>query len=256
MKNQILADINFKEIVCYDKQPVPAWRYPKQINCDGYCIKCEELGFLEHPARLDLMSHGCDTSDFESVLGELPVYENTVKSPVMFLLENPGGDYKNGAQVFYKNFRKQPPVNHYYWMPNDIDKWPESFSDFIGNWNFYGPYFAYLMRKHLIKNAYITNLTKCKIVSGSSKSSSLATKNCIDSIFSKELKEFSPKVVFAFGGASFRGFNRLCNTSSCRLIELKHPSYIKKKWHLSGKTQIELLDENDKKIAAGLKGVL
>lgn len=46
-------------------------------------------------------------------------------------------------------------MNHYYWTPN-LEAWPSSATDLRGS--FYGPYFAYLMRRHQLRNVYITNL--------------------------------------------------------------------------------------------------
>ena len=164
MKNNLLAKINFQEILNYHGQPIVQNSYSKPLNCHGYCISCEESGLLQQTGgRLELMSHGCDSSDFETLLGLLPKEGLQVKQPILFLLENPGEDYGNGMPIEFRGFRKKPPVYHYYWTPN-IENWPERISQFNGN--FYGPYFAYLMRKHQLINVYITNLIKCKWIRG------------------------------------------------------------------------------------------
>jgi len=164
MKNGFLAKINFEDILDYQGQPIVKNTYSKPLNCRGYCISCEESGLLKQTGgRLELMSHGCDSSDFETLLGPLPNEELKINQPILFLLENPGADYGNGMPIEFRGFRKQPPLKHYYWTPN-IRIWPEQIDQFNGN--FYGPYFAYLMKKHHLINVYITNLIKCKWIRG------------------------------------------------------------------------------------------
>src|SRR4051812_47984659 len=102
MRNAKLVDINFREIVDYGGQPPVKNKYEPPLHCPGYCISCEESGLLKDSGgKLDLMSHGCDSWDFKSLLGELPGDAPgagpRLHEPVMFLLENPGGDYSNGA---------------------------------------------------------------------------------------------------------------------------------------------------------------
>ncbi len=92
------------------------------------------------------MSHGADTADFEVVLGPRPDNgQPPVIAPIMFLLQDPGKDYGNGQEVLFGGFRKRPPVRHYYWTPAP-GPWPKHPDEFGGD--FYGPYFAYLMRTH------------------------------------------------------------------------------------------------------------
>jgi hypothetical protein len=61
------------------------------------------------------MSHGCDSADFEAILGYMP--ENDVppvEQHVLFLLENPGGQYRNGEKRKFGCHQKEPQVNRYY----------------------------------------------------------------------------------------------------------------------------------------------
>ncbi len=73
MKDRRLADLNFQELLHYGGQPPVRNRYSPPIACAGYCVSCEDAGLLQKTGmQLDLMSHGCDTSDFEELLGLMP----------------------------------------------------------------------------------------------------------------------------------------------------------------------------------------
>jgi len=146
MLDDNLANLNFCRLLHYGGRPRPRVQntYNPPLPCSGYCVACEDSGrVFDNPGdHFDQMSHGCDTSDFEELLGRLPNARNSF--PIMFLLKNPGGDYNNGNIVPYQGYNKQPPVNHYYWTPN-IDEWPNNTEALP---NLYGPYFAYLMNQH------------------------------------------------------------------------------------------------------------
>ena len=146
MKDIRLADLNFREVVNYGGQPPVQNEYANPLKCHEYCVSCEDSGLIcRTGGRVDLMSHGCDSADFQEVLGPMPAEGAEVHRPVLFLLEDPGAHYGNGAPVDFSDFRKQPPVNHYYWTPN-VPTWPVRVADFKKN--FYGPYSASLMRRH------------------------------------------------------------------------------------------------------------
>lgn len=248
--NELLADLNFKSIVDYGGQPIAKSRYATPQPCFGYCTSCEDSGLLEQTGgRLDLMSHGCDSSDYESVLGPMPSSGIECHDPILFLLENPGGDYGNGAPVEWRGHKKQPPVNHYYWLPHN-DKWPDEPKDFCGN--FYGPYFAYLMKKHGLKNVYITNVIKCKWVPEQGKRDEGALRNhCINRYLKREVEIFLPKIAFCFGNSAF-GWSAEALHGRCERVLLYHPQYIEARHRVHGRTQKEVFDENDMRIIKGI----
>jgi hypothetical protein len=67
MNNQALVDLNFRDIIDYGGQPPVRHRYDPPLACQGFCVACEENGLVSiSGGRLDLMSHGCDSSDFEA----------------------------------------------------------------------------------------------------------------------------------------------------------------------------------------------
>jgi hypothetical protein len=114
MKDTRLADLNFKDLLQYGGQPEVKNSYNPPLQCSGYCVTCDE----KNPRiQLDLMSHGCDSRDFRSLLGPLPTTSEFVDEPILFLLERPGGDWANGAGrgITFRGFNKKPPVGHYYW---------------------------------------------------------------------------------------------------------------------------------------------
>jgi hypothetical protein len=250
VKDPDLADLNFREIVNYGGQPqVKNW-YPSPLVWQGYCISCEESGLLEKTGgSLDRMSHGCDSADFEAVLGPMPREGAGVAEPVLFLLENPGGEYHLGKPVDFRGYRKQPPVNHYYWTPKP-QAWPRVV-DLKGS--LYGPYFAYLMWRHQLLNVYITNLVKCKWIKsagGGSGDTALIVRHCAEQYLTREIQIFEPQIVFCFGHRAENGFRELASRAglNCPSRYLCHPAYIKRWGRTRGRSQEEIVQGNDDRV--------
>ncbi len=106
----------------------------------------------------------------------------------------------------FRGHRKQPPINHYYWAPS-ITCWPHELEQFKGN--FYGPYFAYLMWRHQLRNVYITNLVKCKWTTCDGKSGRTPARivaHCSEHYLKREVELFAPSLVLCFGRAAEKGF--------------------------------------------------
>lgn len=255
MKDSRLADLNFREIVDYGGQPPIQNEYASPLNCHGYCVSCEEAGLLAKAGgRLDLMSHGCDSADYETILGPVPREGVPVHRPVLFLLQDPGADYGNGAPRDFRGFRKQPPVNHYYWTPN-VQVWPTRVVDFGGN--FYGPYFAYLMRRHQLLNVYVTNVVKCKWVKDSptgNGDASAILSHCVARYLVRELTLFGPDVALCFGRDTERNMRALVDRTGRRCIVqyLRHPAFIQFRHQTVRQSQEKLVQENDDRIAGAL----
>lgn len=265
MKNANLSNINFREIIDYGGQPKVQNRYDPPLRCSGYCISCEESDLLNGTdGKLDLMSHGCDSSDFESLLGPMPREASEAAAPlhepVLFVLEDPGGDYNNGAPVEFRKHHKLPPVNHYYWTPN-MSCWPRSPEEFKGN--FYGPYLAYLMWRHQLSNAYITNLIKCRFrLNGSNaivNTPPAIEEHCTQRFLAKEVSEFRPRLVFCFGGQTERKFRKFRIRAGMELnspsVNLLHPSYIANRCQAHGRTAQQCVEENDSKIRNAMQAI-
>lgn len=258
MRNTQLADLNFRELVNYGGQPPVRNTYSAPLRCHGFCISCEEAGLLHVVGgHLELMSHGCDSADFVAILGAIPPRHGTgVRESVLFVLEDPGADYGNGAPVEFRGIRKQPPVNHYYWTPN-VTSWPTRVVAFNGN--FYGPYFAYLMRRHQLLNVYITNLVKCKWTKGPGDPSgtgdtSRIVRHCTARYLTREVEMCAPRVAFCFGRAAESGFRELARRIAprCDVVYLIHPAFIHHRAQTVGRTQAELVQQNDRTVAQAL----
>lgn len=256
MRDSRLSYLNFQELLDYGGQPPVRNEYDPSLCCRGYCVSCEKNGLLEKTGgRLDLMSHGCDSADFESILGPMPRKGVSVEQPVLFLLENPGRDYKNGKPVEFQGYQKQPPVNVYYWT--DIECWPHDLTQFKGN--FYGPYFAYLMWRHQLLNVYITNLIKCKWDNGNArKTPTPIIEHCTERHLKREVQFFAPKLVFCFGRAAKNGCEEFFRREklNCPAVYLYHPSFIRDRYQTGGKTQQELIQENDDSAKEALKALV
>ena len=245
MRDYNLAKLNFSQLLNYGGKPNVQNTYDPPLPCTGYCVACEKSGevFENADDYFDQMSHGCDSSDFEKLLGSLAYGNNS--SPIVFLLENPGGDHGNGNIVPYQGYEKQPPVNHYYWTPN-IDEWPDFFDTLP---HLYGPYFAYLMKKHGLTNVYITNVTKCNTLSINNKSynEQKATEICTRKWLKKEMDIFSPKYIFCFGGKVYAHLKKYLPEyySSSQCVHLYHPA--------ARKSRNEIVSANDNEILGALK---
>ena len=226
MRNLKLANLNFRELLNYGGQPiVKSFYYDSPLNCIDYCILCEQRSvFPNQNDCFDQMSHGCDTSDYETLIGELKT-DRIVNFPILFLLENPGGDNGNGEIVPYKGYAKQPPINHYYWA--DIDDWPTNADNLK---HYYGPYFAYLMKKFGLKNVYITNLIKCNVIKKEKKNFDyrLAQSLCTENWLKKEIEIFSPKIIFSFGNRATDGYKEFKSKFGFQInsFNLYHPEAI------------------------------
>ncbi len=147
-------------------------------------------------------------------------------------------DDGNGESIPFNGFKKKPPVNHYYWTPS-CQSWPDlpcQIAQFEGN--FYGPYFAYLMRRHQLRNVYITNLVKCRFNNGGGEE--LIVEHCVKHFLIKEVEIFGPQMAFCFGEDAEKTFLNLA-IPNCLPARLYHPSYIAKRWQLArGRLNLEL----------------
>jgi len=139
-----LVNLNFKKKLLHypDKFDIKN-RYEEDnpIPCQGFCTCCEDK--LQRQATTPpLMSHGCSIDEIKKIIPE--PFEGTDNRRIMFLLENPGGDYQNGCVKKCNGIMKNPPVNHFYFSPNlDSGKWPKTVEEVQPNP--YGNYFAYLI---------------------------------------------------------------------------------------------------------------
>ena len=243
MLNDNLAKLNFCKLLNYGGRPKVQNTYDPPLPCSGYCVACEESDNVFENAgdHFDQMSHGCDTSDFEELLGTLSDAKNSL--PVVFLLENPGGDYDNGNIVPYQGYEKQPPVNHYYWTP-DIDEWPNNAETLP---HLYGPYFAYLMKKHGLRNVYITNVIKCNTISANNTkyNKPKSTGICVQKWLKKEMEIFSPEYIFCFGGNADNYLSTYLPEYYNLSHKLCHPA--------ARKSRSKIVSENDQKISDAIK---
>lgn len=250
MKNKALHELNFKELLEYPDVFQPQNFYENAIPCQRFCIECETSGTLEKAGgTLTLMSHGCDSSDFESILGLRPNMINDITDPILFVLEDPGGDYGDiWNEVTFENVTKKVPTSVYYFSPT-VKSWPTTFEDVMRNGNYYGTYFAYLMQKHSLANVYITNMVKCKKEPKGNRS--LIEEKCISKFLSQEIQAFSPKLIFCFRKDMMPVVqSRFTNIPA---VWLFHPSYIQSGCSRHHRTTVETAAENDQRIVEALK---
>jgi len=255
MKNQMLLELNFSNLLRYDieqlKRKGAQTKYDEPLTCTCFCTLCELKGFATSPeSRPAMMSHACDSSDYEQKLGSIIKHLKTLNvtcfaEPVLFLLEDPGGHWDSGCKIECNGFFKQAPTKHYYWMPHNIKEWPSlqwiKPSDRGG---YYGDYFAYLMVRHGLINVYITNLRKCKWKKEESpKNIDSCTNQCVENYLSQEIGQIKPRIVFCFGRKAENGFDRRFNSYQSRY--LYHPA--------CRKTREEMVQKNDEWISSAIK---
>lgn len=258
MNDAALAHLNFKTLLHYDATPDAGSIPTGGIKCNGFCVSCEKQDLLAGSGlRLDQMSHGADTSDFERSITKLPT--GGIDHPIAFILESPGGYYGNGRKILHEGTSKQPPVNHYYWTPK-LTEWPTTPAMVNGR---YGPYFAYIIASHKLKNAYFTNMVKCslakqttdqfvrfKAVKNPKYVDARVRENCYENFLSKEMDILQPKLVFYFGSVSqgmghYSGLKSFL--ASSKFVTLRHPA--------ARGTFMRTILENDERIHSALEGL-
>jgi len=248
MKNKVLHDLNFKELLDYPAEFQPQSYFNPPIKCTGFCTDCESNGVMEKAGgKLTLMSHGCDASDIETILGTSPARTKHVAAPAMFLLEDPGGDYDFRTPIEHKGITKKVPDGIYYFSPN-CKTWPSSFAEVMESENYYGNYFAYLMQRHGLDDVYITNIVKCK----AEQNKGLVVNNCVSKYLDREVAAFKPQLIFCFV-KYWTGFikNRYPQVP---VVWLFHPAYIQSGCRRHGRTAQWTAAENDRRIEAELIG--
>jgi hypothetical protein len=180
------------------------------------------------------MSHAADTSDFEAFYGK-ELNKPYIEEWVFFVLESPGGQYHNGDPQRYEGVEKRPPNKAYYGLPDDNDHWPESLDEVLGKTNAYGPYFAYLIRRFRLKNAYFTNAVKCGLTINGSNPPQFRSYShrrdpdkrirdeCLNLFLRKEL-DVKPALVFAMGDNTTGLLRTACPPITPQPIGLYHPN--------------------------------
>lgn len=215
-----LFDLNFKELLKYPDKFAIKNRYDEPISCQGFCTCCENK-LQRQSTTPPLMSHGCSIDEIKEIIPE--PFTGRDNRRIMFLLENPGGDYQNGCELECNGFKKSPPVNHFYFSPNlDSVKWPTTVEEV--NPNPYGNYFAYLIKRYSLNNVYITNCIKCKYTGDMYEKTK---ETCVENFLQREVCIFKPDIVFFFGHKAEHIFNdvkRLLPDFHGRTCYLWHPA--------------------------------
>ena len=99
--------MNFQRILKYEFGELARRKakpnYDPPLKCEGFCTLCEENGLAEYSGNEPpILSHGCETDDYESFVGDLSSHLNVLNiqvysMPVIFLLEAPGSYWDSGV---------------------------------------------------------------------------------------------------------------------------------------------------------------
>jgi uracil-DNA glycosylase family 4 len=246
--------LNFNDLIQYvGGQPPVKNKYESPLPCTGYCVHCDE----KFGIQLSLISHGCDSSDFEHLLGPLPAASEFVDKPILFLLERPvRNPWEEVKPIEFRGFRKNVPVQHYYWSTR-CKEWPKTTSGEVEEMGPYGDYFAYLMQKHGLRNVYITNFVKC---SEKDKNDPKVEAECFDRYLRKELDFFRPAMVFCFGWPAHR-LLEAHTQDTFRHRYLSHPSAIyfarrhKKPDQTVEEKRHQMFEDNDRRIKEAISKI-
>ena len=257
MEKNLFA-LNFQDLLHYDVEEVskrgPCAKYEPPLACSGFCVSCETKKLLEgnegFGAHPPLISHGCSSSEFETILGLFSPHAArynicTTKRKVLFLLESPGSWWDSGVPMVYEGFQKQPPTKLFYWTPYELKHWPEPrWNKPRGAGEYYGDYFAYLMVRHGLTDVYITDLQKC---SWNNQKVPDCMENCVSMWLSEEIKIYEPDIVFCFSNLVYNKFTR--RFGSLKSICLYHPTAINlsQRYHMKSSDMVLGNDESIRK---------
>jgi hypothetical protein len=192
------------------------------------------------------MSHGADTEDFEQALGmplPRPSGRTFIDTPVMFLGIEPGGTNANGEYLQHPlllSVNKWVPTKHYYWTAPPSVGWPTTAS--LVTW-VPGPFFAHLLCRFGLCNAYFTNIVKCRLWDNQRQNKqgqspggevdikpdkrrrladSRIRRNCIEKYLQQEVQIHQPAVIFVFGSRGMRILRDEPWLDQGLLVQLEH----------------------------------
>lgn len=169
----------------------------------------------------------------------------------MFVLETPGRDNRNLFEdVTFGGSTKAVPTKGYYWMPNNS---PQGWPDAVGSGEYYGTYFAYLLKKFRLTRAYFTNLRKCRFPSLTEEKKDNINENCYQVFLCEELEIWRPVVIFAFGKRVYQFLQSRdpdlhdCHRFIPHIERLRHPAY--RRYNPNA----DVISWNDERIYSALK---
>ena len=209
----------------------------------AFCVHCEKSGVLERAkGALTLMSHGCDTSDFESLFGRSLPASDPVEDPILFLLQDPE---KAGITSWARSKPSAALLKSHRIVINTSQPACRAGRNPSRIWTeITMVYFAYMLKTHSLSNAYITNLVKCKRVNV--ELPNLVEDACFHRFLSREIEEFRPRVVFCFGRWVYNSLRARMPDQRC--VCLLHPSFIQNHSYTKGLSPREAILENERRI--------
>ena len=240
MRSDDLQCLNFRDLIDLPKQlrrEIPVKHsYCTARECKSFCIDCEQKKLCSPPLRPYRMSHGADTQDIEEAFGRpLPSSPDgkVLTIPVAFLGIEPGGGSDGEAALphpDYPHIRKGIPTQHYYWTPNPEPHWPTKPDDVT--W-VPGPLLAYLLYRFQFRNAYFTNIVKCRLRKGDSDVNikpdirhkldySKVRINCVERFLKRELELHRPKIIFVFGNDGKKILSDVKWLDQSVIVKLRH----------------------------------
>ena len=231
-----LRRLNFQDLISVGVPEIDSYTFERyrehgyeHTPINGYCVSCETQGCNtsaeDDGYRLMNISHGAHSSDFFLALKNRPDTSHWHQQPIVFLYESPSLDYGIYKEVDYRGHTKRPSKD-WYWIHGDQDavEYPARFAG-----GQYGGFVLSAISTFKLANVYVTNLVKCGLNNEAGQFKGLGAyneecvKNCYNTILSKELAIFQPKVIFAVGAAVADWLHRL-PTSNAFIQQLPHPA--------------------------------
>jgi hypothetical protein len=191
------------------------------------------------------MSHGADSEDLASAIGQpIPCPPaGYLDTPVMFIALEPGGDYGNDELIQHPVLNavaKRVPTRHYYWSPPKGIRWPISPDEVT---RVPGPFFAFILASFGFRNAYFTNVVKCRLWDDTRLDKygnpspgevdikpdkrhhlidSAVRRNCVARFLAREIEIHKPAVAFVFGGRAMEILRDEPPIDADLLVQLDH----------------------------------
>ena len=243
---------------CWDCQPkYPEKFYGRTDSPTGICQECKENDANKSKNKqykLKIVSHGIHSLDLFKIQN-FSDYGDFKDAGVMFVFESPAS---NLAACYKKEFDGKYPAKAWWWIEGEGTKTPAKKDD----WNKslfkkYGELLNLYVHTFKLKNAYMTNLIKCGMMSEDNKFGNFGTfsneckKKCFKQIFRKELEIIKPKVIFTFGNNAKNFLDKMKKDDdykdilTMKIEYLPHPA---RRNITNEKRKKELYDDIEKKL--------
>lgn len=190
--------------------------------------------------QLTNVSHGVSTAEYEYIIKKtIEDTPATINAGIMFLFENPASvDNKRDKDLYRDCIDDKKTCNEWYWLhllEKEIIEKGKFEPDFWGQVkkHRYDTLIASIIYKFKLKNAYITNMVKCGLVSADKfKNIGWYSKSCIDKCYDtflrREIDIVAPQIIFAMSSNVYSKITKIMKNEiknkKVSIVKLPHPA--------------------------------